>query len=62
MNYLYELFTAFVCANNIGRLVNNLFGVKIFNPFPFFTSSSPSSGGMSDKSTDHSLSKDYFFY
>ena len=27
----YALLTAFICANNIGRLVNNLFGVKIFN-------------------------------
>ena len=51
---LYELFLAFICANNIGSLVNNLFGVSIFNPFP--SSSSPSSGGMSDKSTDSSLS------
>ena len=34
------MFPAFVCANNIGSLVNNLFGVNIFNPFPSFTSSS----------------------
>ena len=27
---LYELFPAFVCADNIGSLVNNLFGVKLF--------------------------------
>ena len=44
---LYKLFPAFICANNIKSLVNNLFGV---------TSSSLSSGGMSDKSTDFSLS------
>ena len=31
----YKLFPAFFCANNIESLVNNLFGVKIFNPFPF---------------------------
>ena len=37
-------------------VVNSLFGVKIFNPFPSFTSSSPSNGGMSDKFTDSSLS------
>ena len=37
-------------------VVNSLFGVKIFNSFPSFTSSSPSNGGMSDKFTDSSLS------
>ena len=47
----YELFPVFICANNIGSLVNNLFGVKNFNPFPSFTSSSShSSGYMSDSS------------
>ena len=45
----YELFLAFICANNIVSLVNSLFIVKIFNPFPF-TLSSPSTDGMSDKS------------
>ena len=30
---LFELFPAFICANNIGNLVNNLPGVKIFNSF-----------------------------
>ena len=46
-NY-FELFPAFNCANNIGILVNDLFGVKIFNPFPSFTfSTSPVSGGTS---------------
>ena len=41
---LYELFPAFICTNNAGSLVNNLFEVKIFNPAPSFTSSlSPSS-------------------
>ena len=44
--YLFELFPALICANNIGSLVNNLFGVKIFNPFPSFTFSLPHSGGM----------------
>ena len=29
---LFELFPAFICGNNIGSLVNNLLGVKIFNP------------------------------
>ena len=33
---LFELFQAFVCANNIGSLVNGLFGVKTFNPVPAF--------------------------
>ena len=33
---LYELFPAFICANNIGILVNNMFGVKIFNHVPVF--------------------------
>ena len=37
---LYELFLAFICANNTERLVNGLSGVKIFNLFPFLTSSS----------------------
>ena len=41
-------FSAFNCANNIGSLINNLFGVYIFNPFlSFSSSSSPSGGGMS---------------
>ena len=46
---LYELLPAFIYTNNIGRLVNSLFGVEIFNPFPSFTSLSPSSGNMSNK-------------
>ena len=32
---LYELFPAFICANNIGSLVKNLSEVKSLNPFPF---------------------------
>ena len=28
-----ELFSAFICANNIGSFVNGLFGVKTFNAF-----------------------------
>ena len=48
---LYELFPAFLCTNNIGSLVNNLFGVNIFNHFPSFTSSlSFSSEDMSNSS------------
>ena len=30
------VFPAFICANNIGKLVNSLFGVNIFNPVPSF--------------------------
>ena len=33
---LFEEFPAFVFANKIGSLVNNLFGVKHFNPFPVY--------------------------
>ena len=47
-------------SNNTGSLVNNLFGVKFFNPFSFFTSS-PFSAGMSIKSTNCSLSVNYSF-
>ena len=50
------MFLASICANKIGSLVNNLFGIKLFNPFPSFILLSSSSGGMSDKSTDSSLS------
>ena len=39
------MFPAFICANDIGSLVNNFFRVKIFNPFPSFSSSSSSSSG-----------------
>ena len=54
---LYKLFPAFICANNIGTLLSNLFGVNIFNIFPFFTSSSShSSGGMSGISINSSES------
>ena len=42
---LHELFPAFICDNNIGSLVNSLFGVKIFNSFLSFPSSSTPSGG-----------------
>ena len=31
---LHELFPAFVYADNIGNLVNSLFGVNILNPVP----------------------------
>ena len=50
------MFPASICANKIGSLVNNLFGIKLFNPFPSFISLSSSSGGISDKSTDSSFS------
>ena len=43
-----ELFPAFICAKNTGSLINSLFGVKVFHPFPSFTSSSLSSGGGMD--------------
>ena len=44
------MFSAFTCANNIGSLVNSLFGVKTFNYFPSFTSSLLLFNGcMSDK-------------
>ena len=42
-----ELFPAFVCANHIKSLINRLFGIKIFNHFSSFNSSSPSGGGTS---------------
>ena len=35
---LLQLFPAFTCANSIGSLVNNLFGVKICDLLPSFTS------------------------
>ena len=55
-----DLFELCICANNIRIPFNNLFGVKIFNPFPSFTSSSKS---MSEKSTDSSFSnQSSYFY
>ena len=45
---LYDLFSAFICANIIGGLVDNLFGVKTFNPFP-------SSDDISDKSSSYAF-------
>ena len=57
---LYELFLAFFCAKNSEGLVKILLGVKIFNhspSFPLF--SSPSRGGMGDKSSDFSSSLDF---
>ena len=38
--------SGYICANNTGSLINSLFVVKIFNPFPSFPYLSPSSGGM----------------
>ena len=55
---MYGFFPAFTCANDIGSLLNSSFGVKVFNIFPCFTSLSRSIGGMSDKSTDSTLSVD----
>ena len=53
----YELFPVYICANNIRSLVNNMFGVKILNHVPSFTSSSLlSSGGMSQVSINLSES------
>ena len=51
---LYELFPAFIFANNTGHLVNSLFGVKILIRFLSFISSSslPSSVGKDGKSSD----------
>ena len=34
-----------ICSKNRGSLVNTLFGVKVFSPFPSFTSSSSASSG-----------------
>ena len=49
---LYELFPAFICANNTGSPVNNLFGEKVFSPFASFNSfSSPSSDDIDVKSS-----------
>ena len=59
--FKYEFFPVYICANNIGSLVNNLFGFKNFYPCLSFTSLSPSNGDMSDKSTDSFLSVDYSF-
>ena len=39
-------------------LVNSFFGIKVFNPFLFFTSPSPSSADIGSKSVDSSLSND----
>ena len=33
---MYKLFPVVICANNIGSLVNSLFGIEIFNPVPLF--------------------------
>ena len=51
---LYELFPAFIFANNTGHLVNSLFGVKILIRFLSFISSSslPSIVGKDGKSSD----------
>ena len=46
-----KLFPAFISGNKIRSLVNDLFGVNIFDPFHSSTYSSSSSGGMSNKSS-----------
>ena len=52
---LYDLFPAFICANNTGSLDNTLSGVRIFNPFSSFSFSlSSSSSDMSGMSTNSS--------
>ena len=33
-DFIFELFPAFICANNIESLGNNFFGFKIFNAIP----------------------------
>ena len=48
------MFPVLICASNIGSSVNSLFGVKIFNYFPSFTSPSRSSSGVGSKSVDFS--------
>lgn len=55
---LFELFPAFICAYNIASQVNSLFEVNVYIPSPSFTSLLPSSNGMSDNSTNSSLSID----
>ena len=32
----YEVFSAFISANDTGSLANSLFGVNVFNPVPDF--------------------------
>ena len=45
---LFELLPAFICANNIGSLLKDFLGVKIFNPFSsFHFFSSPCRGSKS---------------
>ena len=50
-----EVFPTFICANNIGRLVNSLFSVKIFISDSSFASSSLSSDGKGGKSVNLSV-------
>ena len=47
-------FSTFIFALNTGNLVNSLFGVEIFNPFPSFASYSPSTVSMEGTSSDSS--------
>ena len=48
----FELFTAFMCANINGSLVNSFLGTSNFYLIFSFTSSSDSSSGMSGKYSD----------
>ena len=58
---MYELFLAFICAINIGSIVNNSFGDKVFNPVPVaflfqgfnFTLSSITFSGSSTSSSSY---------
>ena len=50
---MYELFPAFICANNTESLLNSFFGVSALIHVPSFTSSSsPSSGDRRGASAD----------
>ena len=50
---LFELFPAFICANNTGSLTGvSLFGVSILILFPYFISSFVSNVGTCGISTD----------
>ena len=55
-----ELLSAFICDNNNGIRVNNLFAVKTFNHVPSSTSSSSlSKSGIDGEYSDLSSFSDY---
>ena len=56
---LFELFPAFIYVDNIGSLVNSLFGIKIFNYFPFLIYSSLLSSVGMDGRTLFYVSSDF---